>query len=112
MKNENNKRVNIDFPVSFHLWLEPKAIENERSKRAELKILTTKLMKLNPNLIGLDEELYQGHTRNVKWAGIELSLTCHLWLEERIKESERTKAEELKLLFLWLAKQENDLKRN
>ncbi|MDE9544128.1 hypothetical protein [Xenorhabdus bovienii] len=107
MKNENVKSINIDFPVSFHLWLEPRAKMNVRAKRAEIKVIVAQLMKLNPDLTGLEEKLYQGHTKNIKWIGVQLPLSVHLWLEERVKKSERTKAGELKLLCFWLQQKES-----
>ncbi len=107
VKNESMRRVNVDFPVSFHLWLESRAKINERSKRGEIKVITAEVMKLDPDLTGLDEKLYQGHTKSTKWNGVELPASCHLWLEERVKKSERTKAEELKLLCLWLQQRES-----
>ncbi|HHR6469821.1 TPA: hypothetical protein ACS8CE_003436 [Providencia alcalifaciens] len=106
MKSNNVKNINIDFPTSFHLWLEPKAKLNERAKRAELKLIATESLQLNPDLSGLDESLYQGHTQNVKWISLVLPLSAHLLLEKRAQESNRTKAEELKLLCLWMQQQE------
>ncbi|CDM89903.1 Ig-like domain-containing protein [Xenorhabdus bovienii] len=80
---------------------------NERAKRAEIKVLATELMKIDPDLTGLDEQLYQGHTKNIKWISLVLPLSTHLWLEERVKGSNRTKAEELKLLCFWMQQKES-----
>lgn len=107
MKNENIKCINVELPVSFHLWLEPRAKSNERAKRSEIKILCAEMMKLNPDLAGMEESILESHTKNAKWASLELPLSFHLWLENRVKESERSKAEELKLLCLWMQQQES-----
>lgn len=107
MTDENTKSINVEFPVSFHLWIEPRSKNNARAKGSEIKMLCAEIMKLNPDLSGLDKQLLEGHTKNTKWSSLVLPFSFHLWLEERVKNSERTKAEELKLLCLWMQQQES-----
>ncbi|MEX9450944.1 hypothetical protein AB7Z60_16475 [Proteus mirabilis] len=107
VKDENVKAISVNLPVSFHLWIAPRAKSNERVKGSEIKVMCSKIMELNPDPSELDEHLLDDHTKNTKWVSLQLPLSFHLWLENRVKESERPKAEELKLLCLWMQQQEN-----